>query len=94
MNNSVLFFKSANNTRSPHRSGFRAAHCATTAAAAVVNDIVSALGGMKHCAARFIGLSKACDTVNHGLLLDNLAMLGSKHLISGYGTNSLPEKIV
>lgn len=44
----------------------------------VVNDIVSALGSTKHCAARFIGLSKAFDTVNHRLLLDKSGYAGFK----------------
>lgn len=42
----------------------------------VVNDIVSTLGSTKHCVARFIGLSKTFDIVNHRLLLDKSGYAG------------------
>lgn len=71
-------FLFANNVRSSHRSGFRVGCCTTTAATVVINDIVSALGSTKHCAARFTGLSKAFDTVNHRFLLDKSGYAGFK----------------
>ena len=61
---------------SPHQSGFRANHSTVSAISLVTNDIISALDNKKHCAALFVDLSKAFDTVDHNLLLERLATIG------------------
>ncbi len=42
----------------------------------MTNDIVSPLDNKKHCAALFVDLSKAFDTVHHPLILHKLCNIG------------------
>ena len=58
-----------------HQSGFSERHSIITAATFVLNDIITALDRKKHCAALFIDLSKAFDTVDHTLFLKRLHSL-------------------
>lgn len=58
-----------------YQSGFRPGH-STTSAATQVDDIISGIDKKKHCAALFIDLSKAFDTVDHLLLLNRLSSIG------------------
>ena len=60
----------------PHQSGFRAGHSTITATTLVVSDIISGIDKQKHCAALFINLSKAFDTVDHTLLLQRVCGIG------------------
>ena len=69
-------FLSTHSLLSPSQSGFRANHSTVSAASLVLNDIVSAVDNKKQCAALFIDLSKAFDTVNHSLLLRRLQNIG------------------
>ena len=66
----------ANGLLSHHQSRFRKQHSTITAAIKVVNDIIEALDGRKYCAALFIDLSKAFDTVDHVILADRLHKIG------------------
>lgn len=76
VNNQLKAFLSNHSVLSPHQSGFRAKHSTISANTLVKNDIVSALDKRKHCAALFIDLSKAFDTVDHFLLLNRLHSIG------------------
>lgn len=58
------------------QSGFRQGHSTITAVTSVTNDIVNVLDNKKSCAALFIDLSKAFDTVDHHLLLQRLQNIG------------------
>ena len=64
------------NILSEVQSGFRSGHSTTAAAMAVVNYIINALDKKQHCAALFVGLSKAFDSVDHELLLARLRNIG------------------
>ena len=65
---------------SPSQSGFRARHSTISAASLVVNDVIAALDNKQHCAALFVDLSKAFDTVDHHLLLHKLSLIGFDHM--------------
>lgn len=58
------------------QSGFRSGHSTITAATLVTNDIIGALDKKQHAAALFVDLSKAFDSVDHGLLLTKLRSVG------------------
>ena len=58
------------------QSGFRPGYGCTTATLKVLNDITSALDAKQHCAAVFIDLAKAFDSVNHTLLINRLSSIG------------------
>ena len=60
----------------PFQSGFRAHHSTISAITLVTNDILSALDRRYHCAALFIDLSKAFDTVDHYLFLRKMRCNG------------------
>ena len=69
-------FLDVNNILSQHQSGFRKRHSTITATLKVVNDIIESLDCKKYCAAVFIDLSKAFDTVDHVTLVDRLLKIG------------------
>ena len=69
-------FLSLHSLLSPNQSGFRANHSTVSAASLVLNDIVSAVDRHMQCAALFVDLSKAFDTVDHSLLLCRLNNIG------------------
>ena len=76
VNSQLKSFLSSHSILSPHQSGFRPNHSTITAITLVTNDITSALDRRKHCAALFVDLSKAFDTVDHQLLLKRLSDIG------------------
>ena len=76
VNEQISSFLSLNSILCPFQSGFRAGHSTITATTLVVNDIASAVDKKQCCAALFIDLSKAFDTVNHEILFGKLNSLG------------------
>jgi hypothetical protein len=62
--------------RSAMQSGFRACHGYTSATLKVLNDIITAIDKRLYCAAVFIDLTKAFDSVNHCILIGRLNSLG------------------
>ena len=63
-------------TFSAMQSGFRAGHGCTSAMLKVLNDIITAIDKRHYCAAIFIDLAKAFDSVNHHILIGRLNSLG------------------
>lgn len=62
-------FLTRHNIVQPQQSGFRSGHSTVTATAMVINDIPNSFDCRQHCAAlMLVDLSKAFDTVDHGLL--------------------------
>ena len=77
-----------------HQSGFQKQHSTITAAIKVVNDIIEALDGRKYCAALFIDLSKAFDTVDHVILADRLHKIGLSDQAVNWFSNYLSGRTV
>ena len=51
------------------QSGFRAGHGCTSATLKVLNDIITAIDKRQYCAAVFIDLAQAFNSVNHHILI-------------------------
>ena len=75
----VKNFLEAHLILTPMQSGFRAKHSTVTACLNVIDDIRGAIGSKSFCAALFIDLSKAFDTVDHHVLLSVLSNMGFRH---------------
>jgi hypothetical protein len=58
------------------QSGFRAGHGCTSATLKVLNDIITTIDKRQYCAAVFIDLAKAFNSVNHRILIGRLNSLG------------------
>ena len=93
VNNQIKLFLSQNAILSPHQSGFRPKHSTISAVTLVTNDIISGLDKKKHCAALFIDLSKAFDTVDHPLLLQALAKIGFDKKACAFFEDYLHERL-
>ncbi len=76
LNDQIKQFLTENNILNDHQSGFRAGHSTIIAALLVTDDIINSLDSKKSCAALFVDLSKAFDSVDHNLLLQRLRSLG------------------
>uniref|UniRef100_A0A4W5JWS3 Reverse transcriptase domain-containing protein n=1 Tax=Hucho hucho TaxID=62062 RepID=A0A4W5JWS3_9TELE len=57
-------------------SGSRVGHGCTSATLKVLNDIITTIDKRQYCAAVFIDLAKAFDSVNHRILISRLNSLG------------------
>jgi len=58
----------------------------------VVNDIADILDNKQSCAALFMNLSKAFDTVDHQILNQRLASIGISSHAVGWFVNFLSER--
>lgn len=58
------------------QSGFPAGHVCTLGTHKVLNNIITAIDKRQYCAAVFIDLAKAFDSVNHHILIGRLNSLG------------------
>lgn len=85
VSNQLKDFLEETSILSRYQSGFRKKHSTVSAALKVLNDIIEALDLKKVCAALFIDLSKAFDTVDHNILIDTLHKVGlSEHAVSWF----------
>ena len=85
----IRAFLDANNILKPQQSGFRPGHSTITAATLVLNNILNGLDNCHHCAAFFIDLSKAFNTVDHSILLNKLSSIGLDSLSVSWFSNYL-----
>ena len=76
ISNQLKEFLSKNCILNDLQSGFRKKHGTVTATMKVLNDIITAIDEKEHCAALFLDLSKAFDTVDHSVLLQKLVNIG------------------
>uniref|UniRef100_A0A8C7MH49 Reverse transcriptase domain-containing protein n=1 Tax=Oncorhynchus kisutch TaxID=8019 RepID=A0A8C7MH49_ONCKI len=80
-------------TFSAMQSGFRAGHGCTSATLKVLNDIITAIDKRQYCAAVFIDLAKAFDSVNHHILIGRLNRLGFSNDCHAWFTNYFSDRI-
>ncbi len=57
-----------------------------------LNDFTESVDNKQHCAALFIDLSKAFDTVGHSLLLQRLVSIGLYEHAIGWFNNYLSNR--
>uniref|UniRef100_A0A8K9XU57 Reverse transcriptase domain-containing protein n=1 Tax=Oncorhynchus mykiss TaxID=8022 RepID=A0A8K9XU57_ONCMY len=75
------------------QSGFRAGHGCTSATLKVLNDILTAIDKKHYCAAVFIDLAKAFDSVNHHILIGRLNSLGFSNDCLAWFTNYFSDRV-
>uniref|UniRef100_A0A8K9WVF6 Reverse transcriptase domain-containing protein n=1 Tax=Oncorhynchus mykiss TaxID=8022 RepID=A0A8K9WVF6_ONCMY len=75
------------------QSGFRAGHGCTSATLKVLNDIITAIDKKHYCAAVFTDLAKACDSVNHHILISRLNSLGFSNECLAWFTNYFSDRV-
>ena len=75
------------------QSGFRAGHCCTSATPKVLNDIITASVKRQYCAAVFIDLAKAFDSVNHHILIGRLNSLSFSNDCLAWFTNYFSDRV-
>ncbi len=89
INKQLIGFLNTNNILSKVQSGFRSSFSCTTAVVKVMNDIYNALETQQLCAAIFIDLAKAFDTVDHSILLSRLCSIGVSNSTLSWFSNYL-----
>uniref|UniRef100_A0A3P9K1B3 Reverse transcriptase domain-containing protein n=1 Tax=Oryzias latipes TaxID=8090 RepID=A0A3P9K1B3_ORYLA len=88
----LKYFLFSNSILSKYQSGFRKKHSTVTAAMKVINDIIVALDKKQYCASLFIDLSKAFDTVDHGVLKIRLLRSGLSEQAVDWFSNYLSNR--
>ena len=80
-------------TFSTMQSSFRSGHGCTSATLKVLNDIITAINKRHYCAAVFIDLAKAFDSVNHHILIGRLNTLGFSNDCLAWFTNYFSDRV-
>ena len=75
------------------QSGIRADHGCTSATLKVLNDILTAIEKKHYCAAVFIDLDKAFDSVNHHILIGRLNSLDFSNDCLAWFTNYFSDRV-
>ena len=75
------------------QSGFRAGHGCTSATLKVLNDIITTIDKRHYCAAVFIDLAKAFDSVNHHIFIGILNSLGFSNDCLAWFTNYFSDRV-
>ena len=85
--------KESHHTFSSVQSGFRAGHGCTSVTLKVLNYITTAIDKRQYCAAVFIDLAKAFDSVNHRILIGRLNSLGFSNVCLAWFTNYFSNRV-
>uniref|UniRef100_A0A8C7E0X5 Reverse transcriptase domain-containing protein n=1 Tax=Oncorhynchus kisutch TaxID=8019 RepID=A0A8C7E0X5_ONCKI len=93
VNKQVTDHLESHRTFSAVQSGFRAGHGCTSATLKVLNDIITAIDKRQYCAAVFIDLAKAFDSVNHHILIGRLSSLGFSDDCLVWFTNYFADRV-
>uniref|UniRef100_A0A8C7L9L8 Reverse transcriptase domain-containing protein n=1 Tax=Oncorhynchus kisutch TaxID=8019 RepID=A0A8C7L9L8_ONCKI len=80
-------------TFSAIKSGFRAGHGCTSVTLKVLNDIITGIDKRQYCAAVFIDLAKAFDSINHLILVGRLNSLGFSNDCLAWFTNYFSDRV-
>uniref|UniRef100_A0A8C7QUG0 Reverse transcriptase domain-containing protein n=1 Tax=Oncorhynchus mykiss TaxID=8022 RepID=A0A8C7QUG0_ONCMY len=83
----------SHHTFSAMQSAFRAGHGCTSATLKVLNDILTAIDKKHYCAAVFIDLAKAFDSVNLHILIGRLDSLGFSNDCLAWFTNYFSDRV-
>lgn len=92
INKQIIHYLESHHSLSEMQSGFRAGHGCTSATLKVTNDIIAAIDQRHYCAAVFIDLAKAFDSVNHNILIDRLRNLGFSDDCLAWFTNYFSDR--
>jgi hypothetical protein len=92
INKQIIHHLESHHSLSEMQSGFRAGHGCTSATLKVTNDIIAAIDQRHYCAAVFIDLAKAFDSVNHNILIDRLRNLGFSDDCLAWFTNYFSDR--
>ena len=93
VNKQITDHLESHRTFSAVQSGFRAGHGCTSATLKVLNDIITAIDKRQYCAAVFIDLAKAFDSVNHHILIGRLNSLGFSNDCLAWFTNYFADRV-
>uniref|UniRef100_A0A8C7GNP8 Reverse transcriptase domain-containing protein n=1 Tax=Oncorhynchus kisutch TaxID=8019 RepID=A0A8C7GNP8_ONCKI len=93
VNKQITDHLESHRTFSAVQSGFRADHGCTSATLKVLNDIITAIDKRQYCAAVFIDLAKAFDSVNHHILIGRLSSLGFSNDCLAWFTNYFADRV-
>uniref|UniRef100_A0A8C7RC26 Reverse transcriptase domain-containing protein n=1 Tax=Oncorhynchus mykiss TaxID=8022 RepID=A0A8C7RC26_ONCMY len=83
----------SHHTFSAMQSVFKAGHGCTSATLKVLNYILTAIDKKHYCAAVFIDLAKAFDSVNHHILIGRLDSLGFSNDCLAWFTNYFSDRV-
>ena len=75
------------------QSGLRAGHGCPSASLKVLKNIITAIDKRQYCAAVFINLAKAFDSVNHNILIGRLNSLGFSNYFLAWFTNYFSDRV-
>lgn len=92
INKQIIHHLESHHSLSEMQSGFRAGHGCTSATLKVTNDIITAIDQRHYCAAVFIDLAKAFNSVNHNILIDRLRNLGFSNDCLAWFTNYFSDR--
>jgi hypothetical protein len=91
VNKQITDHLKSHRTFSAMQSGFRAGYGYTSATLKVLNDILTAIGKNQYCAAVFIDLAKAFDSITTSSSADSTALVSQMIASPGSPTTSLTE---